>query len=272
MVFPLWVGPDHDDRLGSFGRDQGRCAHTPRTVPRASRPGCAARCVEEQDREVAPAGPAGAASGCRRRGPRQGEGVAGRRRTRTARRRGPAAPGTAAMDRHALADRHGAIGVDQRALQMAEPVLDQERALTHLPQGHAPAELGQQTRPRWTRATADPRPRPTLPGTGRRSTRVSESASSPLANATCSESEAPTECRSDTRCSTATLETPKARDSFHDDWSHRATPRLDSRAQASSMTTNVCARPAPLALRMRARCACSQAVAQAISTPSADEV
>src|SRR5271155_4409057 len=102
-------------------------------------------------------------------------------------------------------------------------------------------------------------------------TRVSESASSPCASATCSESDAPTECRSETRCTTATLETPKVRDSFHDDWSHRATPRLDRMAQASSTTKKTCP-PGVGPDVARASAACSHAVAQAMRMPSAVEV
>jgi hypothetical protein len=37
---------------------------------------------------------------------------------------------------------HGGIGVDERPLGGGEMVLDQERALAHLPQGDTPAELG----------------------------------------------------------------------------------------------------------------------------------
>src|SRR5450755_3246065 len=107
-------------------------------------------------------------------------------------------------------------------------------------------------------------------------TRVSESARSPWASATCSESEAPTERRSDTRCSTATLDTPKARESFHDDWSHRATPRFDKMAQASSTTRKTCPLVLTVAPRAddeaRAKAACSHAVAQAMRMPRAAEV
>ena len=101
-------------------------------------------------------------------------------------------------------------------------------------------------------------------------TRVSESRSSPSASPTCSEPAAPTELRSESRCSTATLATPWARDSFQDACSHRATPRLARIAQASSTTTsNGRLRIRP---RRRARAACSQAVAQAMSTPRAASV
>ena len=61
------------------------------------------------------------------------------------------------------------------------------------------------------------------------------------------------------------LATPMARDSFHDVWSQRATPRLDRMAHASSTTTMI-------RFRCRARTAlCSQAAAQAMRTPRAGE-
>src|SRR5580704_14210278 len=105
-------------------------------------------------------------------------------------------------------------------------------------------------------------------------TRVSESARSPWASATCSESDAPTERRSETRCNTAMFDTPKARDSFHEDCSQRATPRFERMAHASSTTRKK--RPGPPVADAtdepaaeRARAACSHAVAHAMRTPSA---
>ena len=61
------------------------------------------------------------------------------------------------------------------------------------------------------------------------------------------------------------LATPIARDSFHEDWSQRATPRLPRMAHASSTTSRI-------RLRCRAWTAlCSHAAAQAMSTPRAGE-
>ena len=48
----------------------------------------------------------------------------------------------------------------------------------------------------------------------------------PAASPTCSDPTAPVVSRSDNRWSTATLATPRARASFHDDWSQRATPKI----------------------------------------------
>ena len=65
------------------------------------------------------------------------------------------------------------------------------------------------------------------------------------------------------------LATPKARENFHDAWSQRATPRLARMAQASSTTTM---RPFDAPGRSRASRASadwSQALAHAMSTPSA---
>ena len=81
------------------------------------------------------------------------------------------------------------------------------------------------------------------PGDSAYTTHVSESDRRPCASATCSESDAPTEHRSETRCNTATLETPKARESFHDDCSQRATPRFERIAHASSTTRKKPPRP-----------------------------
>ena len=113
------------------------------------------------------------------------------------------------------------------------------------------------------------------PGDCAYTTRVSESDRSPCASATCSESDAPTERRSETRCNTATFETPKARESFQDDCSQRATPKFERIAQASSTTRKKRPRSGwtPFAeTAVRASAACNQAVAHAIRTPrAADE-
>ena len=76
VVFPLWVGPTTTtDWARSATTRAGRTR--PWTVPRARRPGCAARCSSEQGAEVLPAGPAGAACLPAAVGPRHGEGVPG---------------------------------------------------------------------------------------------------------------------------------------------------------------------------------------------------
>ena len=68
-------------------------------------------------------------------------------------------------------------------------------------------------------------------------TRVSESPSNPSARRCCSEPSAPAARKSEKRWSTATLATPKARDSLKHACNQWAMARLDRMAHASSTTT-----------------------------------
>jgi len=104
-----------------------------------------------------------------------------------------------------LYPRHGRVGIDDAALHRAEPMLHQERSLTHLPQGDPTAQLREEialVADRESNSAAAS----SSPATARRP-RASPNPTGALGRAHLLESDAPTERRSDTLCSTATLET-----------------------------------------------------------------
>ena len=133
----------------------------------------------------------------------------------------------------------------------------------HLPQGHAPGQPGHQSRSVPVRRSSC-RLASASEGAWPKTTRVSVSASRPSASRCWAEPAAPAACRSDSRCTTATLATPTRRASLNVACSQRAVARSCSTAQASSTTTSRFAVPvgrpgSPAASRSRRSSAAASA-------------